>query len=265
MQQGTAFPHRAGTGLVRPRAGVRTNASLVGLIGVPVDETVVVVGNEHLPLALRQSAAAGAQHPVLVDVTFEAGLAVDVRAGVDGMGEHLVHRGVGRLHPDDVRVGVVDVALQRHLQTLLLQPQPHSTGGATKRELFEDCRQDATDGLVRVQQDLPAGFAPHQPDRQTAAQLPAGGLVADSAVKPGAQDVKLGLGHGALHSQQEPVVEHGRVVDAVGVGDERVGDSGQVEQPVPVSVVAGQPGDLQRHDDTEIGRASCRERVSECV
>ena len=88
--------------------------------------------------------------------------------------------------------------------------------------------------------DLAVGLAPDQPDRQPAAQLAAGGLAADPAVEAGAQDVQFGLGHGALHAQQHPVVEQARMVDTVGVGDQRVGHPGQVQQPVPVGVVAGQ-------------------------
>ena len=43
-----------------------------------------------------------------------------------------------------------------------------------------------------------------------------------------------------------------RMVDAVGVGDQRVGHPGQVQQPVPVGVVAGQAGDLQRQHDPHL-------------
>ena len=42
------------------------------------------------------------------------------------------------------------------------------------------------------------------------------------------------------------------MVDAVGVGDQRVGHPGQIQQPVPVGVVAGQPGHLQRQHDSHL-------------
>ena len=45
-----------------PGAGVGADAGLVGLVGVPVDEPAMVIGDEHLPLALRQPTAADAQH-----------------------------------------------------------------------------------------------------------------------------------------------------------------------------------------------------------
>jgi hypothetical protein len=42
------------------------------------------------------------------------------------------------------------------------------------------------------------------------------------------------------------------VVDPVGVGDQRVGHPGQIQQPVPVGIVAGQAGNLQRQHDTDL-------------
>ena len=51
--------------------------------------------------------------------------------------------------------------------------------------VFRFSTRDAGDGLIRVQQDLPVGLSPHQPDRQAGAQLAAGGLVADPTFEPG--------------------------------------------------------------------------------
>ena len=72
------------------------------------------------------------------------------------------------------------------------------------------------------QQDLALVLAPDQPDRQPAAQFAAVGLVPDPAVQAGPQHVQLCFGHGSLHAQQHPVVEQPRMVDAVGVGEQRV-------------------------------------------
>ncbi|HEU4545021.1 MAG TPA: hypothetical protein VFR88_01895, partial [Microlunatus sp.] len=71
---------------------------------------------------------------------------------------------------------------------------------------------------------------PHQPDRKAAAQLATLGLVPDTAVQPGSQHMELGFSHRALESQGEPVVEQCGVVDAVGVGQQGIGQPGQIEQ-----------------------------------
>ena len=116
-----------------------------------------------------------------------------------------------------------------------------------------------------MEADLPVGLAPDQADRQPAAQLAAGGLVPDAAFQPGPQHVELSFGHYALHAQDEPVVEQRRMVDAVGVGDQRVADPGQVQQPVPGGVVAGQPGDLQRQDDPDLAEGDLGDHALEPV
>ena len=67
LQQRAALADRAGAGLVRRRADVGADAGLVGLVGVPVDEPAVVLGDEHLPFVLRQHVAAHPQLPVGVD------------------------------------------------------------------------------------------------------------------------------------------------------------------------------------------------------
>src|SRR3954451_23304179 len=54
LQQRGSLAHRALTGGVRGRAGIRPDADLVGLPGGPVDEPVVVIGDEHLPLVSRE-------------------------------------------------------------------------------------------------------------------------------------------------------------------------------------------------------------------
>jgi hypothetical protein len=64
--------------------------------------------------------------------------------------------------------------------------------------------------------------------------------------------VQLGLAHGALQAEHQPVVELGRMVDPVRVRDQRVGQRGQVEQLVPVGVVAGQPGHLDPEHDPDL-------------
>ena len=201
LQQRAALADRAGARLVRPGAGVAADAGLVGLVGVPVDEPAVVLGDEYLPLALGQLAAADAQHAVLAEVALLAGLAEHVGARVGGVGEHVVHRVVGRLDPGDLLAAQVGGRLQREAQALLAQPQPHPAHRPAHREPVEDRGDDAGDRLVGMPADLPVALTPHQPDRQAAAQLAAGGLVADPAVQPGAQDVQLGLGHGALHAR----------------------------------------------------------------
>jgi hypothetical protein len=89
------------------------------------------------------------------------------------------------------------------------------------------------DLLVRARRDAPVLVA-IEPHRKARAQLAALSLVAQPATEPGADEVKLGLGHRALQPEQQPVVEVGRRIDAVGVGDQGGGQRAQVQQLMPV-------------------------------
>ena len=100
-------------------------------------------------------------------------------------------------------------------------------------------------------------------DRQALPQLTAGGLVPQPGGQPGPDQVQLGLAHRALQTEHQPVVEVGRMVDAVGVGDQRVGQRAQVQQLVPVGVVAGQPADLDAEDDPDPAQPDVGDQILE--
>jgi hypothetical protein len=112
LQQRAAFPDRAGAGLVRHGPDVAADAGLVGLVGVPVDEPAVVICDEHLPLALRQLPTPDPHLAVLAEVALLAGFAEHVGTGIGRVGEHGVHRVVGRLDPGDLGAEQVGGRLQ---------------------------------------------------------------------------------------------------------------------------------------------------------
>ncbi len=66
------------------------------------------------------------------------------------------------------------------------------------------------------------------------AQLATLGLVAQATVEAGAEQMQLRLRHRPLQAEQETVVELGRRVDAVLIGDQRARQRAQIEQLVPV-------------------------------
>ena len=143
------------------RPDILPDLRLVGLEGVPVDEPGVVVFDEHLPLVLRQHAAPDPRRPVVADQPLLLAAAEGVRAGVGGVGQHVVHRVVGRLGPMS-RAADVGAGLQRELQALVTQPQPDPAHRPADGEPAEDRGDDTGDGLVGVHQDLPVGLAPDQ-------------------------------------------------------------------------------------------------------
>jgi hypothetical protein len=83
-------------------------------------------------------------------------------------------------------------------------------------------------------------------------QLAATGLVQPPFVHPSPQEVQLGLTHDALQAQQQPVVEVGRVVQAIIVAQQRMEDAAQADQRCPVRVGACQATGLQAQDDADV-------------
>jgi hypothetical protein len=241
LQQRGAFADRA-AGLVCTRARVGGDPFAVGVEGGLVDEAGVVFPDQDLPFCLGQATHPLTRLAVLIDVALAAGLPERVRARVDGVLEHAVDLVVGRHDPLDL--GVAEAA-HRKLHPLAAHPQPHLADGPELGEALEDRRDRAADRFVGVDQDLAVLLTPDQPDRQAAAQLATCGLVADPALKAGAQDVQLGLAHRALQPEQQPVVERAGVIEPVAVADHRVGHAAQIKQPIPVDVVARQARDLQ--------------------
>ena len=102
-----------------------------------------------------------------------------------------------------------------------------------------------------------------QAHRQRAAQLAAPRLVEDAAAQTGSQHVQLSLTHRALETQQQAVVEVGRVVDPVLVEDQRVGQGADLQQPVPVGRIAGQPRHLQTEHDASMAEPNLGDQLLE--
>jgi hypothetical protein len=63
--------------------------------------------------------------------------------------------------------------------------------------------------------------------------------------------------------EHEAVVEVPGVVHPVGISDQRVRQRAQVQQLVPVGVVAGQPADLDAEDDPDMAKADVGDELLE--
>ena len=150
-------------------------------------------------------------------------------------------------------------------QALAAEPEPDATRGVELGEAVEDGADRAGDGGIGVEADLAVALAPDQADRQTPPQLAAGRLIANATVEPGAQDVQLGLGHRALEPQHQTIVEGGGMIDTIGVADQGVGHAAQVEQSIPVGVVAGKARDLEPEHDPDVAKTDLRGQAGEAT
>ena len=115
--------------------------------------------------------------------------------------------------------------LQREGQAFGAKPEPDSARRAEFSEALEDGADRAGYGFVRMKQNFAILFSPNEAHRQSAAQFPASGFVADAAIEPGANDVEFGFAHRALQAKQQTIVEQSRMIDAIVVANESIGDA----------------------------------------
>src|SRR5664279_5108166 len=197
LQQGRALSHRASR-LVWLRSGIGAKPSLIGLKAGPVDKAGMMLGNENGPLADGQMSHSHFDAAVFIDVAFAPGLAIGVSASINRIGQDVVQRGVGWSDPADRTRLARGSMLQRKGQAFGAKPEPHAPRRTELGEALEDGADGAGHRFVGMEQDFTIGLSPYETHGQTATQLPARGLVADTSVQSCANDVQLGFAHRAL-------------------------------------------------------------------
>src|ERR1700740_2527083 len=93
---------------------------------------------------------------------------------------------------------------------------------------------------------------PDEPDGKAATQLAASGLVANAAVEAGAQDMQLCFRHCSFEAEQQAIIENCRMIDAIAIADQRVGDTAEIEQAVPIGIVAREAGHFEAEHDADM-------------
>jgi hypothetical protein len=150
------------------------------------------------------------------------------------------------------------------LEAVTQHRQQHLPGAAELLEAAKQGRDRLGNGLIGAD-DHVAVVVVVEADRQAVAQLALGGLVPQPGGEPAADQVQLRLAHRALEAEHQPVVVVGRVVDPIGVSDQRVGQRAQVQQLIPVGVVAGQPACLDAKDEPDLAQPDVGDQALEAL
>src|SRR6516164_278885 len=179
LQKRAALPYGA-AGLVRSRPCISGDAFLICLIGLPVDEARMMLRDQHLPFGARH-----VSHPLFalaggIEDDLVAGSAIDVSAGVGGVGEHPVDGGVARLDPSDL---AALMHLQRDFEPLRAEPQPHAPGRAGLGEMGKDLADGGANGFVRVETNLAVLLTPDKADGQATPEFAARRLIANPPLR----------------------------------------------------------------------------------
>ena len=116
--------------------------------------------------------------------------------------------------------------------------------------------------LIRIEHDsIVGGVTKSYGQPQT--QLTATSLVQDTASQASFQDVEFGLGERALHAEDQAIVEVGRIIEAVLIEQQRVGQRTELQELVPIAGVASEAGHLETEDYAGMTEADLSHKAAE--
>ena len=247
VEQGLPLSRGAGS---RITASVLGNPLLVALEALARDVAGMVAFDEGVPqLALHLTLSLD-RVVILVEAFLRLSAPVGIDPRIGRVGEQGVDVAVARdlpahLVPAADLGGKGNPILDQGHMRLVNRSQPIET------------IEDQTDRLhhLLVRGDLhPSGFVPDVPRGKPPAQLSAPGLAADGLDQTLLDDMKLGLAHRGLESQEQAVVVAAGVVQTLAVGDQGEGDRTDVEQMIPVPVGAGETRDFECEDQANLAQ-----------
>src|ERR1700747_2333877 len=184
---------------MRPRMRVGTDADAIGLIGAPVDEAFMMVGDEHGPLRLRQLAHALLARSGIIERDVMAALAIGIGASIHGICQHMIDRDVAGFDPTDA---AAVAGLQRKRETFAAKPQPDAAGRSEVLEPVKHSADGVADRLVGMESYFAVFLTPDEADGETPTQFAARGLVANPAVEAGAPGVQPRFSQFSLYTEQ---------------------------------------------------------------
>jgi hypothetical protein len=254
-QQRRAVPGRARRGGGLPVGGHPGDVRLVLLRGdirrqAPWQQYQPLAGVLHHPPGVRPAG----DLPARLDLP----AAVGVIPGIGRVVQHVLQRLPGGAPPLELSLRRAPVNPDRQLDLPPDQVAEHAVERPQPPESAEDEADDVLRLLVGIEDDL-AGRPACIPDRQRDRELAALGLGKLARQHPLPDQVQFCLAHRSLQAQQQPVVIEGRVVDAVGVGEQHPRQRAQLQQLMPVPARPRQPRHLDPEDDAHTSHRHLRD------
>src|SRR5215472_10489636 len=197
--------------------------------------------------------SASAQRALLIHVTLPTTFSIGVSASIHRIGERIVDGRVRRGGPTDL---AIRAGSRGEAKTLGAEPEPDLARRSQFRELREPGANGADHRFIGMKANFAVRFSPHKTHRQTAPEFPACRLIADASLESCPQDVQFGFGHNTFQAQDQAIVKKRRMIDAVAITDQSVSHAAQIEQAIPVSMVARHAGDFQSQHDAHTAQGN---------
>ncbi len=221
---------------------------LVPLVDIPADITIMMIGDQNIPVFLRLSQPLDhTLAPVLYHCA-RAGAAEHIGASVDRVLQDVQDCVVNRRLPlDTTTIRSVD-GCRKH-DPLLTQPKMHLAYGTHLIKLREDKRYGVLHPPIRVLVDLILAHT-HKSNRDRHKEFAPACLLAQRLMRALSQNGQLHLAHSPFHAKQQAIVWVARIVDAVFVYDQCRDQTAELQKRVPISTVSSQPRRFNRDNGT---------------
>ena len=231
--------------------GVRREQPEVLLVSVPADVPRMGVGDAGEPIVTR--ALPKCLPPVHRPAV--GTLAVRIGAGVPRVVQGPHRRRSGEWSEDHTGRGATKASGEA--KALVPERLDRLVRRADTGEGLEEVNDRFSHLRVRIEDDG-AAFVVDEAGGKGTSILTAPDFVQNSSAQSRLQDVKLRFAHRSLETEKETVVEVRRIVNAILVEDQRVGQGADLEQAMPVGVVPGEPRDLEPHHDARAAESDIR-------
>src|SRR5258706_6039272 len=116
-----------------------------------------------------------------------------------------------------------------------------------------------------MESDFTIVLAPNKSHRKTAPKFATSSLVANAAKQSCPQYMRLGFAHGAFETEYQAIVEQRRMIDAVAITDEGIGETAKIEQAIPVGGVAGEARDFEAEHDADMAEGDFGDQTGEAA
>src|SRR3954452_2197498 len=167
-----------------------------------------------------------------------------------------------RLAPDKRVRGRSEQRAHRQRQAVGAQIAHHGPRALQFAELGEDKPEARLHLFVRVQDDR-TGAVMDQSSREGQAQLATRRFLALALVEAHSDLMQLRLAHDAGQAQEQAVVVGARIVEPLAIGDEHPEQGAQLEQLMPVAVVAREPGGVEADDQPRVAEPDLGDELLE--
>ena len=244
------------------RRFVRAQLHLIALILLPADIGRHAVRKKYFGILDAEGTTTCAGAARLLSSAVDRPTTIHIDAGVNRIGEQIVQRDAVDTAPLELTLARTATHPHRHADVVVDQIAHHLADRAKADEQIEHQADRGLRLFVGIERDL-ARRAMHIAHRHGFAELAASRLCSSPLQHSRLQDVKLRLRHRPLQPEQQTIVVSRRIVDAVGIRNQRVEQRTDLQQLMPISARTRQARHLHAQHQPDVPKPDLRHQPLE--